>query len=47
MTSKDEESLKNKVFAMLRSLLRPEFLNRIDEIVMFKPLTLDQIKEVV
>jgi ATP-dependent Clp protease ATP-binding subunit ClpB len=47
MSSKDEESLKNKVFAMLRSLLRPEFLNRIDEIVMFKPLTLEQIKEVV
>jgi ATP-dependent Clp protease ATP-binding subunit ClpB len=47
MSSKDEESLKNKVFAMLRSLLRPEFLNRIDEVVMFKPLTLEQIKEVV
>jgi ATP-dependent Clp protease ATP-binding subunit ClpB len=47
MTEKDEELLKNEVFGMLRSFLRPEFLNRIDEIVMFKPLTIDQIKEIV
>jgi ATP-dependent Clp protease ATP-binding subunit ClpB len=47
MTEKEEESIKNEVFGMLRSFLRPEFLNRIDEIVMFKPLTPDQIKEIV
>jgi ATP-dependent Clp protease ATP-binding subunit ClpB len=32
---------------MLRKFMHPEFLNRIDEIVMFKPLTVDEIKEIV
>lgn len=31
----------------LRRHFRPEFLNRIDEIVLFKPLTLDEIKKIV
>jgi ATP-dependent Clp protease ATP-binding subunit ClpB len=33
--------------ALLRKTMRPEFLNRVDEIVMFKPLTKDQIREIV
>jgi len=43
----EEELLKKDIFSMLRKIMRPEFLNRIDEIVMFKPLTPDQIKEIV
>jgi ATP-dependent Clp protease ATP-binding subunit ClpB len=31
----------------MKQTIRPEFLNRVDEIVMFMPLTKDQIKEVV
>jgi len=33
--------------AMLRTTLRPEFINRVDEIVMFRPLTIGQIREIV
>ncbi len=33
------ESTKNQVFELLKRSVRPEFLNRIDELVMFKPLT--------
>ncbi|MBQ0015863.1 MAG: ATP-dependent chaperone ClpB [Bacteroidales bacterium] len=35
------------VMELLRSRIRPEFLNRIDEIIMFRPLTKDQICQVV
>jgi ATP-dependent Clp protease ATP-binding subunit ClpB len=34
---------KNEVMNLLRQTLRPEFLNRIDEIIMFKPLTESEI----
>ena len=44
---KEEESLKAEIFLLLRKFMHPEFLNRIDEIVMFKPLTVDQIREIV
>jgi len=44
---REEEKLRNEVFALLRKFMRPEFLNRVDEIVMFKPLTINQIKEIV
>ena len=47
MPPKEEEALRNEVFSLLRRFMRPEFLNRIDEIVMFKPLTVNQIKEIV
>jgi len=33
--------------AELRKHFRPEFLNRVDEIVLFKPLTLEEIKKIV
>ena len=32
---------------LLKSTIRPEFLNRVDEIVMFNPLTRAEIKEIV
>ena len=38
------ESTKNQVFELLRRSVRPEFLNRIDELVMFKPLTKDHME---
>lgn len=41
------EKLRSELMQMLRATLRPEFVNRVDEIVMFRPLTLEQIGEVV
>ena len=38
---------KEEVFELLKKTIRPEFLNRIDEIIMFKPLTKDEIQTVV
>ncbi len=47
MGSAAEESIKNEVLELLKKKLRPEFLNRIDEIVMFRALGRDQIREIV
>jgi len=41
------ESVRESVFADLRQALRPEFLNRIDETILFKPLTLEEIARIV
>lgn len=41
------EDSKNKVFELLKKTIRPEFLNRIDDIVMFTPLTESDIAEIV
>ncbi|MFA5348435.1 MAG: AAA family ATPase, partial [Methanoregula sp.] len=38
---------RHQVLELLRKTIRPEFLNRIDEIIMFKPLTKDEILTVV
>ncbi len=38
---------KKEVFELIRKTIRPEFLNRIDEIIMFNPLTRDEIKQIV
>lgn len=38
---------KLEVFELLKKNIRPEFLNRIDEIIMFNPLTRDEIHEIV
>jgi ATP-dependent Clp protease ATP-binding subunit ClpB len=38
---------RQQVFELLKKTIRPEFLNRIDEIIMFKPLTKDEIQTVV
>lgn len=43
----EEELLRNEILMLLRKSLRPEFLNRVDEIVMFRPLTTGQIGEIV
>ena len=41
------EKTKNEVLEMLKKTIRPEFLNRIDEIIMFSPLRKDEIKQIV
>ena len=41
------EKTKNDVLELLKQNMRPEFLNRIDEIIMFRPLSKKQIREVV
>lgn len=41
------ETTKREVLSMLKSNIRPEFLNRIDEIIMFEPLTEKDIEKVV
>jgi ATP-dependent Clp protease ATP-binding subunit ClpB len=38
---------REQVFELLKQTLRPEFLNRIDETIMFKPLTKENLKHVV
>lgn len=38
---------KNEVFEILKKSVRPEFLNRIDEVVMFSPLSREHIGEIV
>ncbi|RRQ46693.1 ATP-dependent chaperone ClpB [Chryseobacterium sp. SC28] len=41
------EKTKEEVFGLLRQSLRPEFLNRIDEVVLFQPLSKSQISKIV
>lgn len=41
------KSVKNAVMEMLKKTIRPEFLNRIDETIMFLPLTKSEIEDVV
>ena len=41
------ESAKIEVLGLLKQTVRPEFINRIDEIVMFTPLTAANIKQIV
>ena len=41
------ESVRESVMAELRKNFRPEFLNRIDETILFKPLTLEEITRIV
>lgn len=42
-----EEEAREEVWAILKKSIRPEFLNRIDEVVMFKPLTAQEIASIV
>jgi ATP-dependent Clp protease ATP-binding subunit ClpB len=41
------ETTKNQVFELLKQTIRPEFLNRIDELIMFTPLNEAEIKQIV
>ena len=42
-----EEEARHRVMSELRHHFRPEFLNRVDDIVLFKPLTLEEVKKIV
>jgi ATP-dependent Clp protease ATP-binding subunit ClpB len=42
-----KEEAKNQVMTELRQHFRPEFLNRVDDIVLFKPLTLNEVEQIV
>jgi ATP-dependent Clp protease ATP-binding subunit ClpB len=44
---KAAQKAKEEVLSELKKRVRPEFLNRIDEILMFKPLSKDEIKDIV
>jgi len=39
------EGLQEKLFSLLKQQVRPEFLNRIDEIILFSPLTREDLKK--
>jgi ATP-dependent Clp protease ATP-binding subunit ClpB len=41
------ENTKREVLDLLKQTIRPEFLNRIDEVIMFQPLLLKDIKEII
>ncbi len=41
------EKTQNEVFELLKQTIRPEFLNRIDELIMFTPLSEEEIRQVV
>ena len=43
----DFDEMRNKVMEILRQFMKPEFLNRIDDIIMFTPLSKEQIINVV
>src|ERR671938_451146 len=41
------EDMKNRIMGELKKVFRPEFLNRIDEVIVFHKLTREEIKEIV
>jgi len=44
---KDREEMERRVMEALRAHFRPEFLNRVDDIIIFHALGLDQVKQIV
>jgi ATP-dependent Clp protease ATP-binding subunit ClpB len=47
LMEKDPKKAREEALAALREVFRPEFLNRIDDIVVFKPLGKDQIEHII
>jgi len=51
ITDKNKDAVlaktKLEVYELLKKSIRPEFLNRIDEVIMFEPLTRDNVTEIV
>lgn len=51
ITEKNKESIlaktKSEVYDLLKKSIRPEFLNRIDEVIMFEPLNREDIHKIV
>ncbi len=47
LKGKDEDEMRRRVMDALRAQFRPEFLNRVDDIIIFHPLTMGQLKNIV
>jgi ATP-dependent Clp protease ATP-binding subunit ClpB len=47
LSEPDEEKMSEKVMEAVRATFKPEFLNRVDEVVVFRRLTEDQITKIV
>jgi ATP-dependent Clp protease ATP-binding subunit ClpB len=47
MSGRPFEEVRESVMAVLRDHFRPEFLNRVDEVIVFRPLTEDQLTAIV
>jgi ATP-dependent Clp protease ATP-binding subunit ClpB len=47
LAGRDPKKAREQAMAALRELFRPEFLNRVDDIVMFRPLAEDQIERII
>ena len=47
LEEKDYEEIQTRVMDVLRQTFKPEFLNRIDDIVIFHPLTKDRMKSII
>ncbi len=45
-SSSDTDKLRNEIMDLMRRTIRPEFLNRIDELIMFTPLSQLDVKEI-
>jgi ATP-dependent Clp protease ATP-binding subunit ClpC len=41
------EDMKNRIMSELKKVFRPEFLNRIDEVIVFHKLTKEEVKEII
>ena len=46
-TGTSYEEMKDRIMGELKKVFRPEFLNRIDEVIVFHKLTMDEIKEII
>ncbi|MBI5181879.1 MAG: ATP-dependent chaperone ClpB [Nitrospirae bacterium] len=47
LRGKDEDEMRRRVMDALRSQFRPEFLNRVDDLIIFHPLGIEQLKNIV
>jgi ATP-dependent Clp protease ATP-binding subunit ClpB len=47
MGAEDEDEMKKRVTETMKKYFKPEFLNRVDDIIIFHRLTIEQIKEIV
>jgi len=47
LKGKDEGEMRKMVMEALRSQFRPEFLNRVDDLIIFHPLGIEQLKNIV
>ncbi|MCH8566783.1 MAG: ATP-dependent chaperone ClpB [Balneolales bacterium] len=47
LSAADYDELQNELYAQLRQTIRPEFLNRIDDVIVFHPLSREHLRHVV